>query len=248
MSEMQENVLRCSEISALKGEIEAGKVRAEMERRDVQDSDVDERRVRELQSALENTPVWKEFKQTNSLDAAEAVLARQGELPLDRTWHLPDSKLGLQASIGRIGSYMREYGPFHAGIGSGSGYAMLRLISALLDRNNHPQSAIAYPLLFPLLPLDSPAPRMGGWDVLPSVSLPSGRRHAVSQGGLLCVVNVLGMGREGCQVVDDQVRTWEKRATAPLHSLAVMPRAHRHQVERENVGVAATHSHGPLFR
>ena len=172
-----------------------------------------QRHITDLQETLQKSTdegarqVYKEFTShggptgegcSNGLDSAESVLAQSSDLPPDRNWYLPHPSqshseaqaraLGIQTSLSKIGTYIREHGPFHGGIGSGSGYQMLQLVSYLFQPTNHPQCAFQYPLLFPLLPIDSPAPRMGGWEVLPSVGLPSGRRHAVSQAPLLFVV------------------------------------------------------------
>ena len=143
--------------------------------------------------------VWSAFSGGGGIDEAETLLARQGLLPLERDWAVLHSDqegsekhlIGLQSSLKQLGDYLREYGPFHMAFSlsspmSSTSSLLLRLLSSLLQHDeHHPWSVFAYPLLFPLLPLSGPAPRMGGWEVMPSVPVAMGsksRRHAVVQG------------------------------------------------------------------
>lgn len=236
-------LLLCSRLLALSGEKQAQEVRAEMQGRgrgnEADTGDEVQRQITQVQNSLQESSssnadarqVWKEFTShggrtgegsSNGLDSAESLLVKSNDLPPDRNWYLPHPSpsqshsspyIGIQTSLAKIGAYIREHGPFHGGIGSGSGYQMLRLVTYLFRTSNHPQCAFAFPLLFPLLPIDSPAPRMGGWEVLPSVGLPSGRRHAVSQVPLLFVIRTGQQQQDNAassRGVEEEVDRWKQ--------------------------------------
>lgn len=167
------------------------------------------------------------------IDECEMLLGRQGYIAPDRDWVLASSSeggddvgSGLDTSLGRLSDYLRMQGPFHGAMagGSGSSWLIVRLLSSLLDPSHHPQSALAYPTMFPLLPLDAPAPRMGGWEVLPSVPLPSGRRTAVSQGPLGFMISV-GSSGGGSQekALASEAHQWATKASQEQELLSVLP-------------------------
>lgn len=171
--------------------------------------------------------------QRGGIEEAEALLAKHGFLSLDRDWFIEAvgedqaasvstiaSPLGLQGSIARLGDYLREKGPFHFGIGSGSGYSLLRLLSLLLSDHTHPASALQYPLLFPLLPSGGSGSQGGGWAIR-GVQLPKGQRHALMQPPF---EGLLRIGRRDRGAVKEEVQRWLSQA--PLvqqpHDLAVL--------------------------
>lgn len=188
-----------------------------------------------IQSTSEGTMVYEAFRRAG-LDECETLLAKGGYVAPDRDWVVAyetsegtdDEDYGLQHTLGQLSDYVRTYGPFHGIIASGNGVfggdtsswsrtsMIALLLSALLDQKTHPGSALTYPLVYPLLPLDAPAPRMGGWEVMPSMPLPSGRRTATAPGPFSFVVQIgpsrPGDGGTSPSSVDDflrqQVKQW----------------------------------------
>ncbi|PWN17996.1 hypothetical protein BCV69DRAFT_90954 [Microstroma glucosiphilum] len=234
---IRQALLDCSLLDALGGEVESEKTRkAMLDKAQTSPtpsssqavSSPAEQRLASLRKSLaesDDEARSETFRiyTRSGLDDAESLLMAEGMLAPDRDWFIPNRRsdaegpavIGLQSSLARVGDYLREKGPFHIGIGSGSGYEVLRLVSALLksaasssdDDTQAMQPVLSYPLLFPLLPLTAPAPRMGGWEVLPSLPLPNGRRRALCQSGMHVLVR---MG-EGVPVLKEEFWQGERK-------------------------------------
>lgn len=231
---IRQALLDCSLLDALGGEVESEKARRAMldkaqtstaSSSPSSASSLAEEHLASLRRSLaeaEDEARKETFRiyTRSGLDDAESLLMAEGMLAPDRDWFIPSPRTdttgsavtGLQSSLARVGDYLREKGPFHIGIGSGSGHEVLRLVSALLQSaasssSQAMQPVLAYPLLFPLLPLTAPAPRMGGWEVLPSLALPNGRRRALCQGGMHVLVRI----GEGVPVLKEEFWQGERQ-------------------------------------
>ncbi|CAO1625941.1 unnamed protein product [Sympodiomycopsis kandeliae] len=272
---IKNTILKCATLVALQGRLKSSKVRREMRGED-QDSGGEQKtedEISKLRSELSNDTdpivksVWKEFSSISSgdgvagLDVSETLLAKNGYLPMDRNWLLPSrtSIVGLEVSIQKLATYIREYGPFHGGIGSGSGYYLLRLLSTLLTNQNHHETVYQFPLMFPLLPKDMPLPRMGGWEVMPSVSLPSGRRRAVVQDGLLFTIQIgtrsdgNGMGQKEEEMLRDVTKEQQDKIDGQQNhkSLLILPSgpslSDPKQEQSHTIAISSPSSQSKLF-
>ncbi|CAO1628981.1 unnamed protein product [Parajaminaea phylloscopi] len=171
--------------------------------------------MHEMERQLRSSAIGKKVLETYrraGLDECETLLASSGYVAPDRDWidavqgngsSEQEDDFGLSRTLAKLGDYIRMYGPFHGVITGGSSedttFLISLLLSELLDSRTHPASALAWPSMFPLLPLNSPAPRAGGWEIMPSMPLPGGRRTAVTQGpfGFVVQVGVSVNGKSG---------------------------------------------------
>lgn len=247
-AEYRRAIEECSVLDALKGLHKAQELRKEMETTRGQSkagssskaagfgqsADDIAGRIGSLEKKLGSTSVGQSVFESYSragIDECETLLAKSGYVAPDRDWLLPPSESpdgGLQHSLGKVSDYTRTSGPFHGAITAGPGtssHLLALLLSPLLDEQTHPQSALEYPLVFPLLPMQAPAPRMGGWEVMPSMPLPSGRRTAITQGPLGFIIAMGGgaMPNDQLSKLEKETGGWrlKQSASASLHSLVV---------------------------
>lgn len=216
-----EGIATCSRIDAAQGKERAQQSRAQMETpRGAKPAATQPSDLAALRSRID-AEVLEAYDRAG-IDECEMLLARRGFVAPDRDWLLPGEDAGLDHSLGHLSDYLRMHGPFHGALtgGSGSSWLVANLLSSLLEPSRHPQSALAYPTMFPLLPLDAPAPRMGGWEVMPSVALPSGRRTATSQGPLSFLIAV-GASGAGEDALAGEAKRWAPETSQEL--LAVLP-------------------------
>lgn len=155
----------------------------------------------------------------SGLNECETLLATSGYVAPDRDWisasehsGVPgigggggggddddDDDRGLHHALAKLSDYVRTYGAFHGVITGGNSHCttfMIALVlSALLDSSTYPQSALTWPLAFPLLPMAASSSRAGGWEATPSMALPNGRRTAITQDQFKFVVQLGYDGR-----------------------------------------------------